>query len=459
MPVLNQGSSVDLNVLNTDSSLTIQNAGGWARVEAPIGVTVWEGGGAQSCIDVKNGTCRITAITRGLEYQLSSDAITASAEDVGYVARGLLPAKAMPLPRWRKALGDALAGIYDARVMFLGDSTTAGIGTAGWSKSVSSVFSKLLSARGIPVNANACFGDATRQGGASYTTFDPRIGLGSGWTAPAAGFSSLGGTVPINSSGAGAFNFTPTDPVTGAAYSFDTINVFYCALDAGGGTFTISVDGGAAIGAAVATTTGRALAVATRSTSLGAHTVNINATVPGSVYLIGILVSNSATKTVRVLNVAGGSFASSDLAMGNVGDYTLTPAATNNVLTPNLAPHLSIVDIGINNRNAGTETATYERELRTLFDRLTAVGSDIVMCIPAPTQVTANAYTVIANQLAFDAVVDRLAGEYKAMVYRKRARLGSWEAANPIGMYADFVHPSSACHASFAVDLVDLVLQ
>ena len=72
MPMLSQGSSVDVTV-TVDSTLVIQNAGGWARVESPVGVVVSEGGAASWPVDVRYGTVRITSITGGLYYEITSD--------------------------------------------------------------------------------------------------------------------------------------------------------------------------------------------------------------------------------------------------------------------------------------------------------------------------------------------------------------------------------------------------
>ena len=72
MPMLSQGSSVDVTV-SGDSTLVIQNAGGWARVESPVGRIIAEGGAASWPVNVLSGVARITAITGGLYYEVSAD--------------------------------------------------------------------------------------------------------------------------------------------------------------------------------------------------------------------------------------------------------------------------------------------------------------------------------------------------------------------------------------------------
>lgn len=72
MPILAESASVDV-ALNANSTLTISNPGGFATVEFPIGTVVWKGGQAFRQLDLNGGTARITAVTRGLEYNASSD--------------------------------------------------------------------------------------------------------------------------------------------------------------------------------------------------------------------------------------------------------------------------------------------------------------------------------------------------------------------------------------------------
>ena len=95
MPMLSQGSSVDVTVTG-DSTLVIQNAGGWARVESPVGRIIAEGGSASWPVDVSSGIVRITAITGNLYYEISVD----------------------------PAIGTIEASPPPASICFFGDSTT-----------------------------------------------------------------------------------------------------------------------------------------------------------------------------------------------------------------------------------------------------------------------------------------------------------------------------------------------
>lgn len=362
------------------------------------------------------------------------------------------------LPRWRKALGDAMAGIADARVSVIGDSTTGGVTTGGtWAKAPAAVAARCLAGFGLPVNANAMWGD-TNRGQVPVGTFDPRITLGSGWSSTGGGFSSIGGSTLQNTSGSGTLSFTPVDPVTGLAYVFDTIDVYYARLTAGGGSFAVGVDGGAAIGAAVATTGSRSLQVATRTTTLATHTVNVTATAAGNVYIIGIVCSNSTQKAIRLWNHGGGSYrAVQDYTMGTLNDYTVLAAITNNTLAAPLAPHLSIVDIAINDRRLAAYSSAFDTALHGMVTRLQTVDSDVVLCIPVASALANSAFTTQENQDAYDAAIRRIASENGLPVWDKRARFGTYEAMQPLGYYADQLHPTPAAYAVQGLDLAQII--
>lgn len=73
MPVLTQGNSVDLTI-TADSTICIQNPGGVATVQNPVGTTIYIGGAGNTNLDVRSGTARITATTGSLYYEFFADA-------------------------------------------------------------------------------------------------------------------------------------------------------------------------------------------------------------------------------------------------------------------------------------------------------------------------------------------------------------------------------------------------
>jgi hypothetical protein len=227
MTTVAQGTSVTLNLspndavtvtgaANTEGTVTVSRAGqAFVNPQVALSAVTFKYGPPASSktygpYDV-GATVVIAATAGDVTYTLLSTGLNPSASASALLAQTNL-AYPFPLPKWRKALADVIAGVADARVAFIGDSTTVGLltGTGGlWARSASVVMGKLLAARGIPVNMNNCWGDQTRIGGTTYTNFDPRCALGSNWTSAAGGINLVGGSPIGNTAGSGTFSFTP----------------------------------------------------------------------------------------------------------------------------------------------------------------------------------------------------------------------------------------------------------
>lgn len=107
MAVLAQGSFVDI-VFTGDSTLTVQNPGGMARIEYPIGTTIWAGGWANVQLDMQAGTARIYAVTRPLSYFYSIDPPVALSVDQVLALQTMLTAGPV-CSRVRRASNQAVA--------------------------------------------------------------------------------------------------------------------------------------------------------------------------------------------------------------------------------------------------------------------------------------------------------------------------------------------------------------
>lgn len=393
-------------------------------------------------------------------------AYVAGGEVIGGSAIASIETK-YPLPRWRKALGDAIANVADARIAFIGDSTTAGVllsNTGFWATSPPILTGKLFARSGYPVELNSVWGTPPAVGtGAAYTTWDPRVVFGANWaigSVESVARNTLTTTVHSGTA-ADILTFTPTDPLTGATAVYDTIDVYYLQNNnITYGQFTIS-DASGVLGATVAATGVRGLAVATR-TAISGGAVRLTNVDNSPIYIIGIVCRTNASKQVRVFNWGAGGYASANFVMGAVGDFTTTAAMTNSTLAAPTFPHLAVVDVGINNRRVGTDTATFTTQMQSLLSSLNTVGSDIILCTPVPSSITYSAFTTTANQAAFDDAIKSLVSVNKAagmniVLYNKRQRWESYEYSNPLGFYVDGLHPSAAGYATQAADLVNLL--
>jgi hypothetical protein len=245
--------------------------------------------------------------------------------------------------------------------------------------------------------------------------------------------------------------------VTGAAYSFDTIDVYYC-QNTSYGSFQIAVDGGAAIGGTVVCNGARLLQVASRSTTLGAHTVNINATAAGQIFLIGIVCSNSAQKAVRIFNMGGGSLVSGELHDGH--DRRLHADAGADEQHADAAARAASLHHrpGRERPAARAYNNSYDSNLQSMISRLQVVGSDVILCKPMPSDVTTSAFTTQANQDAYDAAIDRLVtANGLPPAFSKRARFQSYEIGNTYGFYSDGLHCSYAGYTAQGMDFAAML--
>ena len=351
------------------------------------------------------------------------------------------------LPKWRKALGGALAGQAAARILFAGDSTTAGMNSSGATRALSPAHlaGRLLSSAGVPVNTMIGFGDATKAGGSTFTTFDARWTVPAAWATPS-NVATVGGFALLNSTDTSTLAFAPG---TGSSNQFDSFEIFYV-INTGYGTFTVNVDGGATL-ATINSAGTRALGRQIVPCTLGNHAINIarNGT-GGAVIIIGIVPRNSAAPSVEIYNGGIGGATLADLSQSG-GQFLYGDVAAS------IAPHLTVCDIGINDRRTTTYAASWATSLQALLTTYQATG-DVVACLPVPSALSYSAFTTQANQDAYDAAISATAAALGIPVWSKRARLGTYEIANPQGLYSDTLHPSNAGYAAQALDLSRLLL-
>ena len=353
--------------------------------------------------------------------------------------------------KWAVARGRALNGIANARVAIVGDSTCSGllIAATGLAKnSFSAAMARVLSGAGHYVNHNAAFGDTTRLGGTTFTTYDPRWATPGAWAARD-GFATLGGSSFVNSTTTETLSFTPRDPVTGALFVFDTYDI-YTADNSGYGTWTTNVDGGATL-ATVNNNAAQALRKTTVACTSGTHTINIQRTgAGGQIYVIGICPSLSTKKGVEIYNVAGGGFTSTDLATSYGLGFTYPPALAQ------LAPDLTVISIGINDRHAGLYTSAFAANLQSVITIAKATG-DCIVAVPIPSGTAYSAFTTQANQDAFNDATLSVAMANDCPIWDMRKLFVSYAAGNPLGYYSDMIHPSAGAYGSLGEDLAKML--
>jgi lysophospholipase L1-like esterase len=343
------------------------------------------------------------------------------------------------LVKWRAALANVQCGGGNAKVAFIGDSTDQGqyasgvIYTGNRTLATSDAFARRLQGIGIPANvASQTGGGNTITTTANFTLYDPRTTFaGSGWTLPA--ITTAGGTAFYNASTTDLFNFTPTD-TAGGALSFDRIDVTYLKQSTYA-NFTVAVDGGAAAYTSTQAGSG-AMDTVTVSVAAGTHTVNIQKTagdIAKGFYLIGIKCYSSTLKQVHVLNFGAGGYTSANAASTAVYFSTL-PAIQH------FAPHLSIINIGLNDMAGAVSVATYKANIQAIITACAATGS-VVLRTPNPAQVGFSG-TAAGVEVAYNSALYDLASENNLVIIDNWQRQIDWTAMVANGMIVDPVHPN-----------------
>lgn len=330
----------------------------------------------------------------------------------------------------RKGLANVRTGTANMNVAIIGDSTQAGDGAGTGTNGFDGAriltparrLASNLTGRGIvAAQETAIFGSAGVGAGQYPSTYDPRLSYGAGWAATSAG---IAGGYYDNSTTTNALAFTPT-------IAFDTI-VYWYGQNTGYATFTIDVDGGAAIETPNAAGSG-ALIKHTVTCALGTHTINWKRTGTGTnLRIMGCTVYNSATKTVDVWNCGvAGATSTSWINAAN-------PWSPFNGLT-SLAADLYIIDLGINDWINSTNLTTFSTQMQSIITACQTSG-DVVLCNPVPQAI---ASTALATQLQYVSVLQTLQLTNDLPWVDFRNLMETQEISNTNGTQYDATHPNN----------------
>lgn len=332
-------------------------------------------------------------------------------------------------PTFAAAVARVNAGTGDAKVAFIGDSTTAGAGTTVYA-------TKNPAARFAARYTGATTRYGSTWGKLGSTSFDGRLTIGAGWT-HGISFNSngLGAGGFYTNTGGGTLSFTP-------AGAFDTIRCWYLRL-ASKGVVSINVDGGSVLGTINGAGAG-ALLSQDISCTLGTHTVNVSTPTGGDFFLMGIETFTAATKAVHVYNMG--------FSGAGVGSFNQTGQVYTTIETIGTYDFdLSIINLSINDikDNIATSSA-YASAMTTLINACAATG-DVLLCM--------------GNRTSTGADTDLRYGDFKTALAGVRTidlvipdRWGNYAAANGLGyMNADGIHPNDTGSDDIATALLALV--
>jgi lysophospholipase L1-like esterase len=284
----------------------------------------------------------------------------------------------LSLPKTKTALHKVKVGPYSgtqyqAKVLFIGDSVTAGTAANKASCGLAECFARELNTV-FPSRSDNFIGGEKGTGSASaLVTYDPRFSIGADWTTFGPG-QTFGGS-PFYWGAGGAVNnlaFTP-------AGSFDRIDLYYLSSDAPWGNATVNVDGGSSLGT-LAGGTGLDYKKLTVNCTAGTHTINI---VPATanVCVSGLMAWTSTASAVHVFN-GGRAGVRTDLYSD--ATYPWSPINSLSEIQPDLCfLMLDINDTGADGTGV-TAIETYTTQYTTIVNGLIAAGSEVILVSSPP---------------------------------------------------------------------------
>ena len=270
------------------------------------------------------------------------------------------------LPNFRLAVAKTRNGLQDTKILFIGDSTTKGIGST--LTSTFPTYGSYLQYIKLGSDTSVAQGLAM----ANLSNPDSRFVKGTGWTNYSGpfGFEHSAFTATAAS---GNLVFTPGS----TQGTFDTFDVYYIRFSTGG---NLSIT---ATGSSTSLTVNTAGASAIMKATVTAGSAGINNSVSivdtsGTVYVLGIEPYLSTKPSVRLGNAgAGGSTSGSwATADGGFGSEAAIQA---------YAPDLCVISLGINDATGSVAPATFSSNLQTVITACQASGDVVLMTMPPST--------------------------------------------------------------------------
>lgn len=339
---------------------------------------------------------------------------------------------------WARRSAQARTGLFRANLLVVGDSTSAG--TSLRSQAWPTYLSKMLTDMGRESLDSSWFGLGGKTTMADWKVYDPRINYGAGWVAHTN--TSAGGLFPNNpSTDTSALSFTP-------GKAFDTIEILYY-RKTGFSTFTVDIGGAVLAGGTINSSGATAIQRATVSTGAApaASTVNIKRSATGGDLIIFAVICYDSTNLCHNVWNAGW-FGST---VGEWADASLPLSPLN--MIGFIAPHLTIINLGINDWVAGTALATFKANLALIIDAAAASG-DVILCSGFPSQTT---LTPDATQQVYVEAIKQLALQYNLPYFSNRQLFGTWDEASASGFTSDSRHPNAPGHARVAAAMADFL--
>ncbi len=343
------------------------------------------------------------------------------------------------LPNWRLALAKVRDGVADAKILFIGDSTTYGMSdtlctTNVWPGSYPARVWNILASK-----YTVAPGLTKPPAAVDSPCIDNRWTLGTGWTENAAygwgGFSSVEGVA-----GSGNLVFAPNNGAT-----YDSFDVYYTTSTSGLGTLTITATGGSPVVQSTihSSPIGFQHVTVTAASAATNNTVTITTSV-NPVFVDAIEPWLSTVRTVRIGSMGVSGSTSSNWANGFSGYLP-------SVAIANYAPNLTVINLGINDGYSSVPAATVTANLSNIVTAAQASG-DVILVMPNPVSQTP---TVTSEALYYPAI-QNLANTLNVPLIDIYGRWGqTWQT----NLMANSLHPNDYGYWDIAEAITSLLLQ
>lgn len=344
----------------------------------------------------------------------------------------------LSLSKFRAAIAGVKAGVANTRILFIGDSETIGINSAGVSNwpNFSDILATYLNNAGIPANKNGWIGDSSGTGNTgSRDSVDSRLSIGA-WNANIA-VPTAGGASFATASSA-TLTYTPGNAV-------DTFNVFYPQYG-GGGIMSIQATGGTLVNLNESLTGQLSTGTAIAGSLSSSNVLTVSYVSGSTTFLFGAEAYNSAIKSVNIMN--GGWWGT------KVADWaSIVQFYSSQNMIAYLAPSLLVITAGANDWSAGTSIASFKANLQSIITAAVAAGSDVILMPDAP-----NSTVSLPTQQTYVNALYDLATTNSLLVVDTFKRWVSYTVSNPLGYYSDTIHPTTKGYQDWAETLFSTLI-
>ncbi|MCK9622158.1 MAG: hypothetical protein M0R47_16680 [Methylobacter sp.] len=294
--------------------------------------------------------------------------------------------------RLTNAIRNTIAGVSNTRILFAGDSTTAGVTTDSLNSipnSFATRLSEILTNSVAPAGWQSHYGTANdnTNGLALHASDNRLLDLPAGWATFSPGTGICGASI-TNASNTNPITFTP-------ATNTDTLDVYY--IDAGATYNQFEIKVGATVIGTATPSGSNSVKKLTGSTTLGANTYTIQrgATGAGGMIIVGFEAYDSAKKEISLINTGiGGSFLKTWLAKTPTQFWDALRILTD---AGSAAKFDAVVlGYGINHwaNSATNSAADFGVQLDLVASYLAAANIPLIIKTPAPSPTSVASYAL-----------------------------------------------------------------